>query len=122
MSYVEVLCIEAIAERWIVHLGVFLPHGHRDHRQPNRSDNNKFRQVKDQEASVVLPETVIDAQPEHQQCREEAGLEKSVESAGQPRIDEEGKRKQWIYNENSVISTSSVQRRRLAIVEYEQWH
>lgn len=90
------LSIEPVAEGRIINFRILLPNSHGNHRQPNRSDDNDFRQVENNEAPIVLPEAVVDAQPEHEQRAEKARLKHGVQCAGKPRVHDKAERKQRV--------------------------
>lgn len=92
-TYIEVLSIKSITEGRVVDFGVLLPNCYGYHGHPDRSDNEKFRQVEYQKAAIVLPQAVINAQPEHEKCTEETGLEDCIKGTRKPRVHQKPKRK-----------------------------
>ena len=64
LAHVKMLCIELVAERRIVHFGVFLPHCYSDHGNPNEANQQQFWKIEYHEASIILAQAMINTQPE----------------------------------------------------------
>lgn len=82
LEAIVVLGVHKVTVCGILQLVAFLPRGEDNGAQPNGQHDDNLDQIEAHEASFILTQSMVDAQPEHEQGTQEGGLQHGIQHAG----------------------------------------